>query len=138
MPGKGIVDGVAFPSNFQSKHFGNKLFEKSRSSTTVTAWAMLWQLGFCLGSQWQKMKAFLFHADMGQMYNISFSFHPLLFQGEIFTNTEVLEQKKIFFHSSQINEINLESRICVCIHCYVYELIYSSVPMYIYMFFVKD
>lgn len=39
MPGKGIVDGVAFPSNFQSKHFGNKLFEKSRSSTTV----------YCLG-----------------------------------------------------------------------------------------
>lgn len=59
-----------------------------------TAWAVLWQPGFCLGSHWQKMKAFLFHADIGQMFNISFSFHSLLFQNEIIPNTEVFKQKK--------------------------------------------
>lgn len=35
MSGKAIVVGMTFPSNFQSKSFCNKLFEKSRSSTTV-------------------------------------------------------------------------------------------------------
>lgn len=39
MSGEAIVDGLAFPSNFLSKLFCNKLFEKSRSSTTV----------YCLG-----------------------------------------------------------------------------------------
>lgn len=39
MSGKAIVEGMAFPSNFQSKPFCNKLFEKSRSSATV----------YCLG-----------------------------------------------------------------------------------------
>lgn len=103
---------------------------KNSELQLLTDWAMLWQLGFCLGSQWQKMKAFLFHADVRQMYNISFSFHSLLFQSEIIPNTEVFKQKKIFF-SYFIRKWNKPWIMCM-------YLAYLYMHAYVCMFFVRD
>lgn len=87
---------------------------------------------FLPGQPMIENESFLFHSDMGQMYNISFSFHPLLFQSETFPSTEVFEEKKKFL-SYFINKWN-EPRItymCIYLLLYVYKLIHIYTYVYI-------
>lgn len=78
MSGKAIVDGMTFPSNFQSKPFCNNHFEKSRSSTTAYCLGYALATWLLPGQPVAENENFLFHGDIGQMYNISFSFHSFL------------------------------------------------------------
>lgn len=127
---QGIFDRVAFPSDFHSKPFCNKLFEKSKAAPRNSARTVLWQPGFCPGRQWQKMKPFFFHSDTGQIYNISFSCHPLIFEWNLPEHRGVGTEKK--FLAYFINKWNKPRVTYMCL--YVYKLTHTCIPMYMYAF----